>query len=52
MEEGHKNVECPKLKKGGGTASVVIARNQDDSDSDGDVLTTLSEKSCEAWLLD
>ena len=31
---------------------MVIARNQDDSDSDGDVLTVSSEKSCEAWLLD
>ena len=49
---GHKKAECPDLKKGGGTASVVIAKKQDDSDSDGDVLTTLSEKSCEAWLLD
>jgi hypothetical protein len=47
---GHKRVECLKLKKDSGTASVMIAR-QDDSDSD--VLTVSSEKSCEeAWLLD
>ena len=26
--------------------------SKDDSDSDGDVLTVSSEKSCEAWLLD
>ena len=32
--------------------SVVIAKKQDDSDSDGDVLRISSEKSCEAWLLD
>jgi len=31
---------------------VVIAKKQDDSDSDGDVLRISSEKSCEAWLLD
>ena len=31
---------------------MVIAKKQDDSDSDGDVLTISSEKSCEAWLLD
>jgi len=49
---GHKKAECPKLKKGGGTASVVIAKKQDDSDSDSDILTISSEKSCEAWLLD
>jgi hypothetical protein len=30
---------------------VAIAR-KDDSDSDGDVLTVSSEKSCEVWLLD
>ena len=48
----HKKAECPELKKGGGTASVMIAKKQDDSDSDGDVLTVSSEKSCEAWLLD
>ena len=31
---------------------MVIAKKQDDSDSDGDVLRISSEKSCEAWLLD
>ena len=31
---------------------MVIAKKQDDSDSDGDVLTISSEKSCEAWLLE
>ena len=50
--EGHKKVECPELKKGGGTTSVAIDKKQDDSDIDGDVLTISSEKSCEAWLLD
>jgi hypothetical protein len=51
-EWGHKKAECPELKKGSGTASVVIA-SQDDSNNDGDVLTVSSEKSCEeAWLLD
>ena len=49
---GHKKVECPKLKKDGGTLSVMIAKKQDDSDSECDVLTVSSEKSCEAWLLD
>ena len=49
---GHKKTECPKLKKGGGTTSVVIAKKQDDSDSDSDIRTISSEKSCEAWLLD
>ena len=49
---GHKKAECPELKKGGGTASVMIAKKRDDSDSDGDVLTISSEKSCEAWILD
>jgi len=49
---GHKEAECPELKTGGVTASVVIAKKLDDSDSDGDVLTVSSEKSCEAWLLD
>ena len=44
---GHKKAEYPELKKGGGTASVMIAKN-----SDGDVLTVSSEKSCKAWLLD
>ena len=39
---------CPKLKMGGGTTSVMIAKKLDDSDSDGDVLTISSEKSCEA----
>ena len=48
----HKMAECSELKKGGGTASVMIAKKQDDSDSEGDVLTVSSEKSCEAWLLD
>ena len=47
----HKKADCPELKKGGGTASVMIAKKQDDSDSDGDALTVSSEKSCEAWLL-
>lgn len=51
-EWGHKKAECPKLKKGSGIANVMIARKQDDSDSDGDILTVSSEKSCEAWLLD
>jgi hypothetical protein len=51
-EWGHKRAECPELKKDSGTASVMIAR-QDDSNSDGDVLTVSTEKSCEeAWLLD
>jgi hypothetical protein len=50
-EWGHKKAECPELKKGSGTASVMITR-QDDSDSEGDILTVSSEKSCEAWLLD
>jgi hypothetical protein len=51
-EWGHKRVVCLELKKDSGTASVMIVR-QDDSDSDGDVLTMSSEKSCEeAWLLD
>ena len=40
---GHKKAECPELKKGGGTASVMIAKKQDDSDSEGDVLTVSSE---------
>ena len=31
---------------------MMIAKKQDDSDSDGDVLTVSSEKFCEAWLLD
>ena len=31
---------------------MVIAKKQDDSDSDGDVLTVSSKKFCEAWLLD
>ena len=31
---------------------MAIAKKQDDSDIDGDVLTISSEKSCEAWLLD
>ena len=31
---------------------MVIAKKQDDSDSDSDILTISSEKSCEAWLLD
>ena len=31
---------------------MVIAKNQDDSNSDGDVLTVSSEKSCKVWLLD
>ena len=48
----HKKTECPEIKKGGGTASVMIAKKRDDSDSDGDLLTISSEKSCEAWLLD
>ena len=30
---------------------MMIAKKQDDLDSDGDVLTVSSEKSCEAWLL-
>jgi hypothetical protein len=51
-EWGHKRAECPELKKDSGTASVMIAR-QDDSNSDGDILTMSSEKSCEeTWLLD
>ena len=49
---GHKKAECPEIKKDGGTASVMIAKKRDDSDSDGDLLTISSEKSCEAWLLD
>ena len=31
---------------------MVIAKKKDDLDSEGDVLTISSEKSCEAWLLD
>ena len=31
---------------------MMIAKKRDDSDSDGDLLTISSEKSCEAWLLD
>ena len=31
---------------------MMIAKKQDDSDSECDVLTVSSEKSCEAWLLD
>ena len=31
---------------------MVITKKQDDSDSDGDVLTISSEKSCEVLLLD
>src|SRR5438132_1450365 len=49
---GHIRRNCPELKKGGGTTSVVIANRKDDSDSDGDLLTVSTEKSCEAWLLD
>ena len=30
---------------------MMIAKKRDDSDSDGDVLTISSEKSCEVWLL-
>ena len=39
---GHKKAECPELKTGGGTASVVIAKKQDNPDSEGDVLTLSS----------
>ena len=49
---GHIRKDCPELKKDGGTANVVIANRKDDSDSDGDLLTVSTEKSCEAWLLD
>jgi hypothetical protein len=31
---------------------VIANKKKDDSDSDGDILTMSSEKSCEAWLLD
>ena len=31
---------------------MMVAKKQDDSDSDSDILTISSEKSCEAWLLD
>ena len=31
---------------------MMIAKKQYDSDSDDDVLTVSSEKSCKAWLLD
>ena len=31
---------------------MMIAKKENDSDSDGDVLTVSSEKSCEVWLLD
>jgi len=49
---GHVKRDCPELKKDGGSISVVIAKKKkDDSDSDGDILTVSSEKSCEAWLL-
>ena len=30
----------------------MIANRKDDLDSDGDLLTVSTEKSCEAWLLD
>jgi len=49
---GHIRRNCPELKKGGGTVSVVIANRKDDSESNGDLLTVSTEKSCEAWLLD
>ena len=49
---GHVKRDCPELKKDGGSVSVVIANKKDDSDSDGDLLTVSSEKSCKAWLLD
>jgi hypothetical protein len=49
-EWGHKRAEYSELKKDSGTASVMIAR-QDDSDSNGDVLTVSSEKSCEEACL-
>ena len=47
-----KKAEYPELKKGEGIVSVVIAKKKDDLDSEGDVLTISSEKSCEALLLD
>jgi hypothetical protein len=50
---GHVKRDCPELKKDGGSVSVVIAnKKKHDSDSEGDLLTVSSEKSCEAWLLD
>src|SRR6266540_3240939 len=49
---GHIKKDCPELKKGGRTASVVIANKKDDSDSNDDLLTVSTEKSCEAWLLE
>jgi len=48
---GYLKRDCPQLKNDGGSVSVVIANKKDDSDSDGDLLTVSSEKSCEAWLL-
>jgi hypothetical protein len=48
---GHIKKNCPELKKDGGSISVVIARKKDDLDSNGDILTVSSEKSCGAWLL-
>src|SRR6266498_89766 len=52
FNHGHIKKDYPKLKKGGGTASVVIANRKDDTDNDGDILTVSTEDSCEAWLLD
>src|SRR6266542_6061568 len=52
FNHGHIKKDYPELKKGGGTASVVIANRKDDTDSDGDILTVSTEESCEAWLLD
>jgi hypothetical protein len=50
---GHVKRDYPELKKDRGSISVVIAnKKKDDSDSNGDILTMSSEKSCEAWLLD
>ena len=52
FNHGHIRKYCPELKKDGRTANAVIANRKDDSDSDGDLLTVSTEKSCEAWLLD
>ena len=52
FNHGHIKKYCPKLKKGGGTASVVIANRKDDTDNDGDILMVSIEDSCEAWFLD
>jgi hypothetical protein len=43
---GHKKAKCLKLKKDGGTASAMIAEEQDDSNSDG--VKSLVKRGC--WI--